>query len=230
MRARNASLIVLVELIALGGLYLFSKEIIDAFGIGDALPKMPVIERAWVGFAIIVAIIVWLRLRGANLRDYGLKAPKPLWRILLIAIVGAVTAIFVSTVTDPIIARWFGETDTTVFEGVEGNLGLYLYLLPFVWLFAAFGEEFFYRAFLMSGVAQLLGGGRAAWIFALVFQAVLFGFGHEYQGIGGMIGTGLYGLVYGVIYLAAGRNIWAPAIAHGLLNTLGFTLMYLGAL
>jgi len=230
MRARHNRLILAAELLVLGGLYLFSKEIIGAFGIGDALPKMPVIERAWVGFAIVVAIIAWLRLRGANLRDYGFKAPKPLWRILLIAIVGAIIAIIVSTATDPIIARWFGETDTTVFDGVEGNLGLYLYLLPFVWLFAAFGEEFFYRAFLMSGVAHLLGGGRAAWGFALFFQAVLFGFGHEYQGIGGMIGTGLYGLVYGVIYLVAGRNIWAPAIAHGLLNTLGFTLMYLGAL
>ncbi len=219
-----------VELVVFGALYIFTSEIVAAAGIGGLLPEMPIVKRAWVGFVIVLAIIAWLAARRADLRDYGLKSPSPLWRTLLIAIVGVITAITVSTLTDPIIAKWFGEADTTAFANVKGNLGLFLYLLPIIWLFAAFGEEFFYRGFLMTGIAKILGGGRASWTCALVLQAVIFGFGHSYQGAAGMIGTGLYALVFGGIYLAAGRNLWASGLAHGLLDTLGFTLMYLGVI
>ena len=230
MSKSNASLIVLAELLFFGLVHFFSTEIIVALNLENALPEMPLVKRAWVGFAIVVIIITWLTLRRADLRDYGLKGPSPVWRTALFAIIGVVTAITVSTVTDPFIEEWFGKTDTTVFSGVKGNLGMFLYLLPLIWVFAAFGEEFFYRGFLMTSVAHVLGGARIGWFIALIFQAVIFGLGHEYQGLGGMIGTGLYALVFGGLYLAAGRNLWAPALAHGLLDTLGFTLLYLGVI
>lgn len=230
MNTRNTSLIVLAELLFFGGLYIFSKPIIAATGLDGVLPEMAIIKRAWLGFAIVIAIITWLAMRRADLRDYGLKSPSPIWRTALLAVAGIVVAITVSTVTDPIIEAQFGETNTSAFVDVKGNLSVYLYLLPFIWLFAAFGEEFFYRGFLMGGVAMLLGGRRIAWTIALIVQAIVFGLGHEYQGVSGMIGTGLYALVFGGLYLVAGRNLWAPALAHGGLDTLGFTLMYLGVI
>ncbi len=230
MESSRAKIVILAELIVFGGLYIFSEPILSATGLSNFIPEMPIFERAWLGFAIVIALISWLALRGADMRDYGFKSAKPIWRTILIALAGVVVAITVSTLTDPIIKQWFGETDTTAFTDVKGNVSVYLYLLPFIWLFAAFGEEVFYRGFLMGGVAAILGGGKIGWLIALLLQAVIFGLGHAYQGPAGMIGTGLYALVFGCLYLVAGRNLWAPALAHGLLDTLGFTLLFLGVI
>ena len=230
MTSNRLSALFVAEFLFFAGIHLCSAEIISFLGLTGKIPEMPIIKTAWLGFAIVILIITWLKIRGANLGDYGLKSPKPWWRTLLIAIVGVVAAIAVSSLTDPIIEEWFGPTNTTAFADVKGNLAIVAYLLPLVWLFAAFGEEFFYRGFLMGGIAMFLGGSRVAWIIALIVQAIIFGFGHQYQGPAGMIGTGLYALVFGLIYLVAGRNLWAPAIAHGLLDTLGFVLLYLGVI
>jgi membrane protease YdiL (CAAX protease family) len=55
-------------------------------------------------------------------------------------------------------------------------------------------EEFLYRGFAM---AALLRAGLATWL-VVVATSVLFGLAHAYQGRGGMIGTGLLGLVFAV--------------------------------
>lgn len=36
------------------------------------------------------------------------------------------------------------------------------------------------------------------------------------------------GLLFGALYLASGRNLWTAIIAHGVNDTVGFTLIYLG--
>ena len=76
--------------------------------------------------------------------------------------------------------------------------------------------------------ARLIGRGRADWVIALLLTSLLFGIVHLYQGASGMITTGLSGLVFGLSYFAGGRNLWVPIIAHGVLDTLGFTLIFLG--
>jgi membrane protease YdiL (CAAX protease family) len=59
-------------------------------------------------------------------------------------------------------------------------------------------------------------------------SSVLFGVVHAYQGLSGMISTGLTGVLFAVTYLASGRNLWAAIIAHGVLDTAGFVMMYAG--
>jgi hypothetical protein len=58
--------------------------------------------------------------------------------------------------------------------------------------------------------------------------AILFGLDHFCQRTAGMVDVGIYGLVYGTIFLVARRNLWANALAHGLLDALAFTVLYLG--
>jgi membrane protease YdiL (CAAX protease family) len=36
------------------------------------------------------------------------------------------------------------------------------------------------------------------------------------------------GLILGVAYLAAGRNLWAPILAHGFIDTVGVMMAWLG--
>ena len=116
------------------------------------------------------------------------------------------------------------------FSEVPGNLPLLLTILPLVWLIAAFSEEFFFRGFLLTRLAELFGETRWAWVAAVLLQAVAFGAIHAYQGPVGMILIGIGGLVYGAAFVLIGRNLWPLILAHGINDSLGFILLYAGVI
>src|SRR5436853_102010 len=95
-------------------------------------------------------------------------------------------------------------------------------------LAAGFGEEFVYRGYLLTRIARVLGDTPRAWLAALVVTSIVFGVGHQYQGLSGMITAGLGGFVFGLLYLVTGRNLWVSVIAHGTMDTVGFLLLFLG--
>ena len=79
-------------------------------------------------------------------------------------------------------------------------------------------------------IAELLGASRAAWIAAVVSQAIAFGLIHTYQGPAQAISVGIGGAVYGTAFLLARRNLWPLVLAHGLNDTLGFIFLYSGVI
>lgn len=209
--------------------------IAGAAAAGLTLPDMPLLHRTYLAFASVLVLIGWLRWRGEGMAQFGLVVPRR-WLALIglgiaLALAQIVLDSLVRSVTTPLIVAWTGadpHLDAKTFAAIEGNLDLYLMVLPCVWLFAAFGEEFLYRGYLMTRLSQLLGGGRAAWALAIVGQAVLFALAHWYQGPVGMVPIGIGAVLTGIATLAWGRNLWPAMIAHGLTDTLGFTLLYLG--
>ena len=65
-------------------------------------------------------------------------------------------------------------------------------------------------------------------VYAIIIQALIFGQQHMYyQGVLGLVETGIIGVVSGVIYVLCKRRLWALAISHGLANTLGMTMLFL---
>ncbi len=131
----------------------------------------------------------------------------------------------------PELVSVFGETQQlSRFADVPGNLPLLLPILPLVWLLAAFGEEFFFRGFVLTRLAELFGTTRWAWGLALVIQAVVFVCMHAYQGPVAMILIGIGGLVYGIAFVLVNRNLWPLILAHGINHTLGFVLLYTAAI
>jgi len=98
--------------------------------------------------------------------------------------------------------------------------------LLLVWAFAAFGEEIGYRGYLLTRAADLGNRSRPAYIAAIIYVAVLFGFGHFYKGPTGVIDSTYSGLVLGAVYLLAGRNLWASILTPGIrLPYLWFSLV-----
>jgi hypothetical protein len=61
----------------------------------------------------------------------------------------------------------------------------------------------------MTRFAELGRFRRSSWIGSLLATSALFGAMHAYQGLSGIIATGLTGLVFGGVYLTTGRNLWA---------------------
>ena len=201
------------------------------------LYELPLVKTAYIPFGITIAALAWVRISGETWAEYGLKGMKN--RRLLIAaslflIFTILTySVLVAPLVDAVVMNNFGGSPTQAadtFNAVVDNLPLFLFVQPFIWIFAAFGEEFFYRGFLMTKIARAFGQGRSAWVAAAIIQACVFGLAHSYQGPAGIVGTGIAGLIYGLGTLAVGKSLLPAMIAHGCIDTLGFSLLYLGVL
>jgi membrane protease YdiL (CAAX protease family) len=100
--------------------------------------------------------------------------------------------------------------------------------LIIVWTFAAFGEEFGYRGYLLTRAADVGNRSNIAYVAAMLFAAVLFGLGHYYKGPAGVLDSTYSGLVLGSVYLLTGRNLWASILAHGISDTFAVVVVYIG--
>lgn len=177
-------------------------------------------------------VLAWisLRLRGRGWKDVGLMRPRKWFPFVAAGVLAGIAIELLELfVTQPLLVRVTGKMpDLSDLGHLQGNLTLLLLFVVLSWTLAAFGEEMVYRGYLMNRVAGLASDSRAAWIVSLIVISALFGFGHLDQGITGQIENMIDGLLLGVLYLACGRNMWAPIIAHGLTDTIDIVLMYLG--
>jgi membrane protease YdiL (CAAX protease family) len=175
------------------------------------------------------AIFVWWR--GPGWRGLGLPRPTRMWRVVALGLAaGAADQFFGLYVLEPLIARMTSGAlpDVSAFRPLVGNRAQLALWLAMSWTIAAFLEEMVYRGWLMNRIAELWRFSAGGWTAALLLSSGLFGIVHLYQGASGVIATGLSGLVFGSLYLATGRNLWASIFAHGFMDTIGFLMIYFG--
>lgn len=183
---------------------------------------LPILALGWLS--------LWLR--GLGWKGVGLSRPAS-WKQTLA--LGAGLGIFLQVlsefVTEPLITRITGQAaDISELQPLVGNLKLVLLYFVLVWTLAAFGEELVYRGYILNRAADLGDRRPLAWAASLLFMATLFGFGHSYQGLAGMIDTGIHGLLFGAVYLVSGRNLWVCILAHGITNTVALAMVFFGYL
>lgn len=191
-------------------------------------------HRGWIPVSKTPELLLlgWisLRLRGLRWKDVGLTRSRS-WPVT-IAIglsLGALLEAFQLLVTQPILARLLGrQPDLETFRMLTGNIRMTLLFIVLSWTLAAFGEEMFWRGYLMNRVTDVFGHGRAGWISSLVMVSGVFGLAHGYQGLTGWIEEGLAGFFLGLMYLIARRNLWTPILAHGMCDTIDMVLLFLG--
>ncbi len=180
----------------------------------------------------LALLLIWLVLwvGGGGLSELGLRRPAGWGKTIGIGIGTAVVLQATATLALLPLLQWLGADppDISRFDEVRGDLGFFFTYVVVSWTTAGFGEELVWRGFLMGRVARLLGGGRSGWVAALIVTSALFGLGHAYQGPTGVVLTAFAALVFGLVYLAAGRNLWTVIIAHGTTDTLAFVAIYAG--
>ena len=187
---------------------------------------VPINETPWL------VVLGWLSLRRRKLgwRDLGLRRPESWAATLGVALAAAVGVQLLSEfVTEPLIERLTGERpELSAFRFLVGDLPAALGMLALVWILAAFGEELAYRGYIVERAAALGGHSGAAYVTSVIAVALLFGLGHVYQGVAGVAGSTISGLVFGALFLGSKRNLWLPILTHGISDTIGLVLIYLG--
>jgi uncharacterized protein len=180
----------------------------------------------------LLFLVAWasLRLRGLRWRDVGFLLPPGWPRLASLGLaVGVAMWLLEFFVTMPVLHRTLGYwPDLTTFNDLVGNATLLAIYLALNWILAACGEEMVWRGYALPRVAEFAGTGMRSWIVALVVVNVIFGLAHLYQGPSSVIQATVGGVFLGILYIATGRNLLAPIIAHGLGNSIDFTVMYLG--
>lgn len=184
-------------------------------------------------------LTLYMRRQGKTWAQYGLKPlmgikqkllviPQTVLVFIAFAIaVGSLLAIAnvfqisaLLQVSEGVEAR-FGE--------VKGNLPVLMMWLGIIWVSAAFGEEMFFRGYLVTRLQEALPKSWIATTLAILIPALIFGYGHyHYQGIRGFVMTGLIGLAFGLSFLLFKKNLWPIILFHGLIDSVGFINIYLG--
>ena len=80
---------------------------------------------------------------------------------------------------------------------------------------ASIAEELVYRGFLFAYFAALLTGTPA--VVVIVLAGLVFGLGHSYQGVAGIVKTGAVGILLGVAYWMTG-SLLAPMLLHAAID------------
>lgn len=192
------------------------------------LAQTPMVGLGPVFVGILILVIAFLRRQGMGWLGFR-KPASWLHTHLLALVLGVFLQMFFSLIVDPVLVYLTGEVpDLSAFDSLIGNLPVLLQWLALVWLTIALLEEVVFRGYMMGTMEQVFADNKAAPVIALVLSSVVFGIAHSYQGISGIVGTGLMGAVLGWIYLKTGRNVWLPILVHGWVDTVGLYLIYAG--
>ena len=180
-------------------------------------------------FLGIAFILLFLWSKKWDWKLIGMYKPKSWKKVWIQAVViSIILLIVVDILLAPVFENLFGgQPDISSLDGIRGNFINYIILIIFMWVVAAFGEEFVYRGLLVKRLGSLLGNTNSAMWAAVICSSILFGMAHKYQGLSGMINTGLVGFVFGVIFMKSKNKLWLTIITHGVYDVIGITLIYL---
>jgi uncharacterized protein len=190
-----------------------------------------VIALAGVPLSLLVA---WrmLHLRGLYWSDVGFRRNNSWPRLLGIAFASTFLLLVLTSLMGQALASIGVQPDLSRFDRLRGNTAMLLGGLLVVWTTAAFGEELLMRGFLMHSLHDMFRArpdDRVAWVLALLGMASVFGLAHAYQGLAGVLMTGVIGAALGLLYFIARRDLWACILTHGLFDTSGFLAIYTSA-
>lgn len=178
------------------------------------------VMRGWLIVAIVIAAWLWAKRSFAEL---GLDDPIGFWGragfglVLLLAIFFGVQIVRLPKLVGANLAKWAERM-----EGLRITPRTRDELLVFILVAITAGvwEELLYRGFFIWFLLPITG-----MIGAILISSAIFGIGHIYQGWGGVLNTGIVGLVFAIFYVYS-ESLWWLMAAHALVDIYGGVLSY----
>jgi membrane protease YdiL (CAAX protease family) len=221
---------------ALRDILIVGSPIVVLGAVGNVVGLSTLAGGAIVNLGYVLMIIfggLILKGQSSGWREIGLGRPASWLKTALFGVGSFVAAVVVFVVMQTIAIGFLtalglapSEIDQSRFNQIEGNLPLFILMVILAWTTVAFGEELFYRAFLITRMIDFTTIGKGL---AILIAGIIFGVVHFAEGPVGILSNGAFGVLFGWIYVRSGRNLWITIIGHGLINTLRFTLLYVGA-
>lgn len=188
------------------------------------LPSAAVQNGSLISLLIVAVTLVFVKAS----RKPTLALTDANWiRNVFIGVTAGAAIWFLSDwIWDPLLQHWLGRIDVDNLAGARGNpLGL-VALLALAIIYGGVIEEIIFRGFFIGWGSKLLG---ERWAVPLVIvSTAVFGSAHRYQGPAGAVSAGLSGLVFAILYVASGRRLLIPMLAHAVADIIGVLEIYYG--
>lgn len=186
--------------------------------------SMPVLVG---GMLVITAYgLGGIALGQATLGDFGLTWRAPWWATIAWAAGWTALMFAWSPIADKIAERFYPKPPTLdAFKVIQQGLPQLIGGIVLAWIMGGFIEEFVFRGVVLNFTEAVLGPTIGTWpaaAIAIVIAALGAGLCHAYQGPRAMVIVTQLSVLFGVLYVVSGYNLWAAILCHGFYDTIAF--------
>jgi uncharacterized protein len=200
-----------------------ATELVLFFGIVLSMQQVSIVIPL-----LVVIAIASLKVRNLKIADLGFMKSDFIFKKIIDGIITSVLYfIMFQYFIDPLVSKITPAVLQPIFN-IKGNIVKLMVWIIISWTLAAFYEEIIFRGYLINRLGNIIKGKLLSKIVIVILAAMAFGFAHHYQGIHGVISTGIFGLFQSVIYLSDSKKLTIPFISHGLFDSIGFVLLFSG--
>jgi len=131
-----------------------------------------------------------------------------------------------SPLADWLATRWIDKPPTLEsFRGIQQSRAKLIAGIVVAWMLGGILEELVFRGIVLKSVESLLSGWLIepiATAIAVCTAALGAGVIHFYQGPRAMVIITQLSVLFGVLFVVTGYNLWAVMLCHGLYDTIAF--------
>ena len=175
-----------------------------------------------VSLYTLIAVI-----RGAaTLESVGLSAPGSWLRAIGFAAAGLAVMLAYSPMADKIATRWVAKSARLdAFRMLQQSRTKLVLGIIVAWVLGGFLEELIARGIVLQSIERM----ASPWIIryaatgvAIIIAAVGAGALHAYQGLRAVIIVTQLSVLFGLLFVLSGYNLWPVILCHGLYDTIAF--------
>jgi uncharacterized protein len=158
--------------------------------------------------------------------DLGLGIPNSWWITVGFALAGLAVMLAYSRVADWLATKWFKKPPTLeAFRGIQQSRAKLFAGIIVAWVLGGILEELIARGI----VLQTIDSGLSTWLIsplasgiAICISALGAGILHLYQGPRAVVIITQLSVLFGILFIVSGHNLWTVVIFHGLYDTIAF--------
>jgi membrane protease YdiL (CAAX protease family) len=159
-------------------------------------------------------------------RNLGLGTPKSWLLTISFALAGLVVIVAYSPLADWLASRWFHKPpDLESFRVIQQSKVKLVGGILIAWVLGGTLEELIARGIVLKSIDSVLltwlSSPLAAGI-AVCASAIGAGIMHFYQGSRAMVIITQISILFGVLFVESGYNLWTVILCHGLYDTIAF--------
>ena len=196
-------------------------------GFGPAgIVAFAAIAAASAAFVPLAAalVIVWTWVSRTPLRNIGLVRPVSWLNGLAIGIaLGLAEKFLMKAIVLPLLRA---PAVNPMFGDLAHNQRRAIFLVFYMLVGAAFGEELVFRGYMFERLGKLLGTSLFAQIAVVILSTAFFGALHYQQGISGIENASIGGLFAAVVYLINRKRLWTVIVMHAAFDLSSLALIY----
>ncbi len=156
----------------------------------------------------------------------GMGRPSSWLLTFALALAGLTVMIAYSPLANRLASRWFPNPPTLdAFRPIQQSTAKLIVGIVAAWVLGGFLEELIARGIVLQAIESFLtpwlGTPIAAGI-AICVAALGAGAMHLYQGPRAVVIIAQLSVLFGVLFVVSGHNLWAVMMCHGLYDTIAF--------